>query len=66
MKKLYLSSTDKKLAGVCGGLATYFDVDATAIRLAAVVAFILTGFFPIGLAYIIAAIVIPKESEAGK
>lgn len=31
-KKLYLSSTDKKIAGVCGGLAEYFDIDATLLR----------------------------------
>lgn len=33
MKKLYLSDTDKKLCGVCGGIAEYFEVDTTLIRL---------------------------------
>lgn len=32
-KKLYLSSTNKKIAGVCGGLAEYFGIDATIIRI---------------------------------
>ncbi|WP_430748829.1 PspC domain-containing protein [Clostridium intestinale] len=32
-KKLYLSETDKKLSGVCGGIAEYFDIDSTLIRL---------------------------------
>ena len=32
-KKLYLSNKDKKIAGFCGGLAQYFDVDSTMIRL---------------------------------
>lgn len=31
--KLYLSDTDKKIAGVCGGLAAYFGIDATIIRI---------------------------------
>ena len=33
-KKFYLSSTDKKLGGVCGGLAEYFSVDSLIVRLA--------------------------------
>lgn len=32
-KKLTLSATDKKIAGVCGGLAAYFGMDATIIRI---------------------------------
>lgn len=58
-KKLYLSQTDKKLAGVCGGIAEYFNVDSTMVRLAWVLITILSGIFPGLLAYIIAAIVIP-------
>lgn len=60
-KKLYRSRTDKKLAGVCGGLAAYFDIDSTIIRLivVALVVFAGTGL----LAYIIAALVIPEEPE---
>ncbi len=33
MKKLYLSDTDKKIGGVCGGLAHYFDIDPTIKRI---------------------------------
>lgn len=58
-KKLYLSQTDKKLAGVCGGIAEYFNVDSTMVRLAWVLITILSGIFPGLLVYIIAAIVIP-------
>ncbi len=58
-KKLYKSSSDKKLAGVCGGIAEYFDVDSTIIRLAWVV-FTLAGGAGL-LAYIIAAIVMPEK-----
>lgn len=58
-KKLYKSSTDKKLCGVCGGIAEYFDIDSTLIRLG-LVAFCLLGGSGI-LAYIIAALVIPDD-----
>lgn len=60
-KKLFKSKTDKKLCGVCGGVAAYFDIDSTLIRLAWVV-FTLLGGSGI-LAYIIAAIVMPAENE---
>lgn len=60
-KKLYKSKTDKKLCGVCGGVAEYFDIDPTVVRLAWV-AFTLLGGSGI-LAYIIAAIVMPVETE---
>ncbi|WFD11275.1 PspC domain-containing protein [Tepidibacter hydrothermalis] len=59
-KKVYRSIDDKVLAGVCGGLAKYFDIDSTIIR----VLWIL-GFFAGGLgilAYIICAVIIPQES----
>ena len=61
-KKLYKSSEDKKIAGVCGGIAKYFNVDSTWIRLAWVflIFFAGTGI----LAYIICAIVMPDEPKA--
>lgn len=58
-KKLYRSNTDKKLAGVCGGLAAYFGIDATIVRLILVLAVLFAG---VGvLAYIIAALVMPVQ-----
>lgn len=33
MKKFYLSNTDKKIGGVCGGIAEYFNIDSTFVRL---------------------------------
>ena len=36
-KKLVLSDSDKKIAGVCGGIAEYFGIDSTIVRIAAVV-----------------------------
>ena len=56
-KRLYKSTTDKKLCGVCAGIAEYFNIDPTIVRLAWVV-FTLLGGSGI-LAYIIAAIVMP-------
>ena len=59
MKKLYKSPTDRKVCGVCGGLAEYLNVDSTLVRLG-LVAFCLLGGSGL-LAYIIAAIVIPEK-----
>ncbi len=58
-KKLYRSSTDKKLAGVCGGLAEYFNVDPTWVRLAFLVLAMAGG--PGLLLYIVLALIIPEE-----
>ena len=58
-KKLYRSRTDSMIAGVCGGLGQYFDIDATLIRLVFVVAAILGGHGV--LAYLICLILIPLE-----
>lgn len=62
-KKLYLSSSDKKIFGVCGGIADYFNADPTIVRLAWVVITIITGFFPGVIAYVLAAIVMPKQPK---
>ena len=62
-KKLYRSVTDKKIAGVCGGIAEYFEVDSTIIRLAWA---FFTFFWGFGLfAYILAAFVVPKDNGGG-
>lgn len=58
-KRLYKSSTDKKVCGVCGGIANYFDVDPTVIRLIWVI-FTLAGGSGL-IAYIIAAIIMPDK-----
>ncbi len=57
VKKLYRSSSDKKICGVCGGLAEYLDMDATVMR----VIFLLLLFCAGGglLAYLILALVMP-------
>ena len=58
-KKLYKSNTDKKIDGVCAGIAEYFNVDPTLVRLAWVL-FSLMGGSGI-LAYIICVIIIPAK-----
>ena len=60
-KRLYKSATDKKLCGVCGGIAEYFDMDPTLVRLAWV-AFTLLGGSGI-IACIVAAIIMPDASK---
>lgn len=58
-KKLYRSRTDRKIAGVCGGLGEYFGIDPTLMRLLFVLGLIFVGGTL--LAYIILMIVIPEE-----
>lgn len=61
-KKLYLSDTDKKISGVCGGIAEYFGIDSTLVRLAWVIFFFAYGSGL--LAYIVAAFVIPNRMDS--
>ena len=64
-KKLYKSASDKKLCGVCGGLAKYFAIDVTLVRL--IWAFATLCSIGIGiLAYIICALVIPDDPTGGR
>lgn len=60
-KKLYKNSAEGKLLGVCAGLAEYFNVDVTLVRIATIllVSAAGTGFF----AYIICAIVMPDKKD---
>ena len=60
-KKLYKSRTDKKIDGVCAGIAEYFDVDPTVIRLTWVI-FSLCGGSGV-LAYIICVLIIPEKEN---
>lgn len=62
-KRLYRIEQGKMLAGVCGGIAEYFDVDPSLVRLAWVL-FCAMGGSGV-LAYIVAAIIIPKKSDIG-
>jgi phage shock protein C len=58
-KRLYRSRSDRMLGGVCGGIAAYFDVDPTIVRVAAVATLFLPG--PQIIAYLVAWIIVPEE-----
>jgi phage shock protein PspC (stress-responsive transcriptional regulator) len=59
MKRLFRSRTDRKIAGVCGGLGAYFDIDPVIIRIIWVALVLGAG---VGLiAYVIFWIVVPNE-----
>ncbi|HXL04308.1 MAG: PspC domain-containing protein [Firmicutes bacterium] len=59
VKRLYRSRYEKKLGGVCAGLARYFEIDVSLVRL---IWILLTVFYGAGiLAYLLAWIIIPEE-----
>ncbi len=60
-KKLYRIEDGKKIAGVCGGIAEYFNVDPTLIRLLWVMLFFMAGTGL--LAYFVAALIMPSKSN---
>jgi phage shock protein PspC (stress-responsive transcriptional regulator) len=63
-RRLTRSAADKKVAGVCGGLAEYFGVDATAIRLAWAILSILFGAVVGGvIAYLVAWFIMPRPAS---
>ena len=61
MKKLCKSNKNRKICGVCGGIAEYLNADPTLIRLAFVVISMAAGSGL--LAYIVAALIMPEASE---
>lgn len=60
-KRLYRSTSQKMLGGVCGGLAEYFDMDPSLIRLIFVAVCLMTAVLPMTFFYLIAWIVVPIE-----
>lgn len=60
-KKLYRSRSDSMISGVCGGLAVYFGLDPTVVRLLYVLLSLFSACFPGLLFYIIAMLIIPLE-----
>lgn len=61
MTRLYRSTQDRKIAGICGGLGETMDVDPTIIRLVVLVLGVATGIFPFLFAYLIAWWVVPER-----
>jgi phage shock protein C len=62
-KKFYRSLSQRMLGGVCGGLAEYFDTDASLVRLIFVGVCLVTAVLPMFLFYLIAWIVVPTEPK---
>ena len=62
-KKLTRSRADKKIAGVCAGLAQYFDLDVSLVRILCLFLTLATGVCPGIVTYLIAWIIIPSEPE---
>ena len=65
-KKLYRSSKQRMIAGICGGLAEYFDIDVNIMRLLFVAISLLSVLFPMAIFYIIAWIIVPEEEKSKK
>lgn len=61
MKRLYRSSTNSKVMGVCGGIAEYFNVDPTLVRLGWLILMLAGGSGV--LAYFIAALIMPDHPD---
>ena len=60
-KKLFRSNTNKKIAGVCGGLAEYLNMDPTVVRLIWVLVALFAGAGL--LAYLVCALIIPEKPD---
>jgi len=62
IKRLYRSKKDRMLCGVCGGIAKYFEIDPTLVRLLWVILTLLS--FGAGvIAYLIACVIVPEEPK---
>jgi phage shock protein PspC (stress-responsive transcriptional regulator) len=62
MKKLYLSDTDRKIGGVCGGIGEYFDKDPTLIRILCILLILCSFGFGV-IAYLAMWLIIPKKPK---
>ncbi|MBB6734866.1 PspC domain-containing protein [Cohnella zeiphila] len=64
MRRLYTSSRDRKIFGVCGGLAEYLNIDATLLRILLIVVAVFSAGSVI-VVYILAGFIIPREPQYG-
>ena len=60
-QRLVRSSSDKMLAGICGGAAPYIGLDSTVLRILVAIIVVFTGFVPGILAYVIMSFIIPRD-----
>ena len=61
IKRLHRSKQDKMVAGVCAGIANYYNKDPILIRLVYVLLMVVTGVIPLLIAYIILWIIVSKQ-----
>jgi phage shock protein C len=61
MKKLYVSKTNRKIFGVCGGIGEAYDIDPTLVRLAVIFLCFATAILPVVLTYLAAWVIVPEE-----
>ena len=59
MKRLYRSTTDRKIFGVCGGIGAAYNIDPNLIRIIVVFLALATGLIPMILTYIAARLLLP-------
>jgi len=64
MTRLFRSATNKKIAGICGGIAEAMDVDPTIVRLVVIVLALATGIIPFFVGYLIAWWVVPVHQSS--
>lgn len=63
-KQLTRLPNDRIIWGICAGLAQYLELDKTIVRIIVVLLLLFTGFFPVGLLYIIAYFIMPVDSSS--
>lgn len=61
-KKLYKSTTDKKISGVCAGIANYFGIDPTIVRIIYVCLSLMSASFPGIILYLALAFILPEDN----
>ena len=61
MERKLTKSREKYICGVCGGIAEYFLIDPTIIRIITALSTLFTGIFPVAVVYFIAAIFMPEK-----
>jgi phage shock protein C len=63
MRRLHLSTKNKKIFGVCGGIGETYDVDPNLIRIVVVFVALATGILPMVLTYLVARLLLPKAEQ---
>lgn len=65
-KKLYRSVQDRKISGICGGIAESLGIDPTIVRIVVLFALLITGVIPVLVGYIVGTLIIPEKPDEVK